>query len=525
MRSMPKKRTYNFKPIQGSSSSNRQHPTTQNGSDAGLSVNERLGELRKLEAKDAEARKRQIAESVNQRSVPPELRSVLGISESAPPKPKATVRTRERMRTPGPAPPKSWLAGSSSTSWKLRKNADKNGRSRSKHLLRFTRLTGLEDDSVDAKPASLTHLALKTIATSWDLLDEEDSPALADIPFRLSLRLLSYINFYGSTIDATALLALLHGTESIKCLDLVGLIGYDNLTLRKVGKILEQAQDDGSNLSENRVAESWDLEDSLEAALKLSSPLNRFSNLTHLCLSHPAATISWRDLLAFSKHIPQVTHLSLAYWPRPTLTPNLSTATVSSHHSPEVTAGGSHYYSTLDHDMEEPASLIRQLSGHLLYLQWLDLEGCEEWTPAMGRLATSNYSHDTDGAWVGSLQDTPSIFTSNWKKLSYIRFAQGWLPSIRGVQGLSERREATVIDMVLVDGIVKHLKQQDGAAELESPVSQDVVDIEKKKAMVWLEREYGMTYACMRINALRRAQNLKPIETDFGWTRRHVATT
>lgn len=521
---MPKKRTYNFKTFRGSTSSNNKHSATNSTNDAAPSVNERLSELRKLETKDAAARKRQLAESVNQRSVPPDVRSLLGVPESAPPNPKANVRTRERMRTPGPAPPRSWLARSSTT-WKLRKNADKNGRSQPKHLLRFTRLTGFEDDSVDEQPSSLTHLALKTIAASWDFLDEEDYPALTDIPLRLRLRLLSYIGFYGSTLGITALRALIQGNESIQCLDLAGLIGYGNLSLRRLGRLIEQGQEREFKEKESKVAESWDVEDTVEAALQPSLSRNRFSNLTHLCLSHPVATISWRDLIAFSRHIPQVTHLSLAYWPRPTLTPNLSTTTVSSQHSPDVTAGGSHFYSDLDQDLDEPASLLRQLSSNLLCLQWMDLEGCEEWIPAMGKLATYSADRHTDDEWVGSLQNTPSIFTSNWKNLNHIRCAQGWLPSLNGIHGLAERREGTVIDAVLIDGITKHLKQSDGALDLENHHSQDLIDVEKKKARIWLDREHGVTYACMRINSSRRAQGLKSIVADFGWIQRHVGST
>lgn len=519
---MPKKRTYNFKPIQGSSSSSNKPTPTQNDNNPGPSVNDRLNELRKLESKDAAARKRQLADSANQRSVPHELSRLLGVPESAPPKPKANVRTRERMRTPGPAPPKSWLAGGSSA-WKSRKNADRSVHSRTRHLLRFSRLAGLEDDSIDEKPSSLVHLALKTIAESWDLLDEEDYPALSDIPLRLRLRMISYIGHYGSNLNIVGLKALLQGNEDIKCLDVAGLVGYGNLNLRKLANLLDHDQDDKLSQVQTVIADSWDADDSLETVLSPTIPINRFSGLTHLCLSNPSPIASWRELIAFSKNIPHVTHLSLAYWPRPTLTPNLSTATISSQHSPDVTAGGSHYYSALDQDMDEPASLIRQLSINLLCLQWLDLEGCEEWFPALGKLAVYNYKRESDGEWLG-ITKAESIFTSNWKNLHYIRCAQGWLPSIIGVQGQGERREATVIDMVVVDGVLRYLKQQDTRFEAEKP-SQDVIDTERKKARIWLEREHGVNYACMRINALRRAQGVRPIEADFGWVRRHVAST
>jgi hypothetical protein len=114
------------------------------------------------------------------------------------------------------------------------------------------------------------------------------------------------------------------------------------------------------------VADSWEDEDTTESLLNTGLFPSRFSHLTHLSLSHPPPTILWRDLLAFTKHTHQITHLSLAYWPRPTLTPNLSTTTVSNQHGPDVAAGGSNIYSALDQDLNEPAALLRQLSVNLL---------------------------------------------------------------------------------------------------------------------------------------------------------------
>lgn len=518
---MPKRRSYNFKTIQGPSSPSNKQITSKTNNDATSSVNERLSELRRLEPKDAAARKRQLAESVNQRSVPPDLRKVLGVPESAPPRPKPNVRMRDRLRTPGPAPPKSWLAGSSSL-WNPKNSADKHGRSRPRQLLRFTRLTGLDDDSVDTKPQKLTHLAMKAIAESWGLLDEEDYPALVDIPLQLRLKLLSYIDFYGSTINMTALKALIQGNERIQCLDLAGLVGYNNLTLRKLGKLLEQAGGQLSHDHSTGVADAWDVEEPVETGLQSLTLSNQFSDLTHLCLSHPSPTTSWRDLLSFSKHIPQITHLSLAYWTRPTLTPNLTTTTVSSQHSPDITAGGSHYYSGLDQDMDEPASLIRQLSANLLCLKWLDLEGCEEWFPALGRLAVSSEQSEANEGWSDNSENPQSIFAGNWKNLSYIRCAQGWLPTVDGISGLQERRDATIIDSLVVDGITNYLKQHQDPLSVDQHASPDILDVEKKKARIWLQREYDMTYAFMTILRARREQGLKGIAIDFGWTQRQM---
>jgi hypothetical protein len=245
-------------------------------------------------------------------------------------------------------------------------------------------LTGLHDHRVDEKPPTLLHLALKAAAEAWDCFEIEHYPALAQIPQRLRLTLISYIAIYGPAFDIEALQALLQGDETVETLDLAGLIGHGSLTLKKLAKTFEQqAEDTDSRNGGDAVADSWDADDSWGLTMQPSLRTDRSSQLTHLCLSHPATTVSWKDLLSFSNLIPQVTHLSLAYWPRPTLTPNLATAAMTSTWSPDVAAGGSHFYSALDQDWSEPVSLLRQLSAHLLCLKWLDIEGCPEWMPAM----------------------------------------------------------------------------------------------------------------------------------------------
>lgn len=105
---MPKKRNFNFKQHQGPSSPNPKTASKHEGPES--SVNDRLNELRKIEGPDAAAKKREIADLVGQKSVPPELRGILGVPESAPPRARPGFRTRDRLRTPGPAPPRSWTA-------------------------------------------------------------------------------------------------------------------------------------------------------------------------------------------------------------------------------------------------------------------------------------------------------------------------------------------------------------------------------------------------------------------------------
>ncbi|KAK5170534.1 uncharacterized protein LTR77_005122 [Saxophila tyrrhenica] len=529
---MPKKRNHNFKQLQGCSSSSRQTAPASHGEDGNKpSVNERLSELRKLEGKDAAARKRLMAESVNQRSVPPEVRGILGVPESAPPKPKAGVRARDRLRTPGPAPPKSWLASSAAWTPTLAmrggrkigsRSANAPDRHRPKELLRFARLTGLDERAAHEKPSSMMHLSLKAIAESFSLFEEEDYPALVEVPLRLRLKLLPYISCYGLPITSRQLRALLQGDDSIRNLDLGGLIGHASLTVKKLGRMIEDEQEKSSLDVQDEILDSWDTETLPEKNLQPCPSLARFSSLTHLCLSHPGPGASWRDLLGFMKLVPQVTHLSLAYWPRPTLTPNLATTTVSSRHGPDVTAGGSHYYSTLDQDMTEPATLLKQLSARLLCLQWLDLEGCHDWFPALNKLAMDVGPHpeqqSTDpfagDAWSAVAPGPPSVLTTNWKNLAYVRCSQGWLPDMAGVQAARPDMAGCMIRSIVLD-LVDKLR--------ETPVSSpapDTLEVGKKRAGLWLETEFKIMRTCSAINFLRRQKGCTTIEMDCGWIKR-----
>ncbi|KAK5682191.1 hypothetical protein LTS10_005316 [Elasticomyces elasticus] len=508
---MPKKRTHTFKHLQSSNSS------------ASATLNERLTALRLVETPEGLQKKRDLAASVNQPSVPPELRSILGVPESAPPKPKLGVRLREMRRTPGPAPPKSWLgygtqwqSGSGVRGGKGRKGAASASdaqRNRPKKLLRFSLLVGGTLDAAE-EPSGLLHMALKRLAEQWDLFDEEDFPALLDVPLRLRLRLLSYLGYYGPSIDTTALQALTQGDDPLTHLDLSGLAGHGALTMKKLARLFEATTDISSADTINSIADSWDAEEvTLESALNPSLMIARFHTLTHLSLSHPPSTASWRDLLALSKHVPQLTNLSLAYWPRPTLTPNLAMATVSSRHSPDVRAGGTHYYSSLDDDYIEAAALLRQLSSNLLCIQWLDLEGCADWFPALSTLAVVSASDvaqtTSDESWIETTHSAIAIMAQNWKNLSYIRCAQGWLPTLKGVYN---------VDRSLAPEF-KHLLGRHADQFPEALVA-DEYEVEVRKGRIWLDNEQKLIAAGRRIYTIRRDRMCKPIMIDFGWCQR-----
>jgi hypothetical protein len=125
-------------------------------------------------------------------------------------------------------------------------------------------------------------------------------------------------------------------------------------------------------------------------------------HLTHLSISHPPSTISWPRFLNFAKHVPTLTHLSLAYWPVPSLTPNAKTAVMSSPYGKDIQYGGTNYYShSLDDDFREAAAIIKRLANHSYNLEYLDLEGCTDWLQAL--------------QWTGD--DAGIDWSSQWVKM------------------------------------------------------------------------------------------------------------
>jgi len=521
---MPKRRSYNFKQFQGASS------TPSPGSGKGeqgesTSVKQRIEDSRKLQGRDAFLKKQEFAElSSNHLSVPPVLGSLIGLPVSQPPQRSNGARLGTRPRVPGPAAPESWSRRSSLNTLltlRARRRSTTVGfekRSRPDILLRFETLTGSNTGPRHGSPA-LLHLALKVAAQHWDLFDREDLPALTELPIRLRLRLLSYLGYFGPPIDIVTFEALTKSDQPIRCLDLAGLIGHGSLSMQRLTKSLKAAKTESTNIAAVQpIADSWDSEDAIAPALGPSPSISRFDDLTHLCISHPPPNVLWKDLLSLSKQIPKLTHLSLAYWPRPTLTPNLATTTVTSTHMPDLSAGGSHLYSGIDRDYTEPASLLRQLSGNLLRLKWLDLEGCGDWMPALGELGElgiENAARPEDNFGTSLTKTTVSmIFVDHWKNLEYLNCAQGWLPSATGVNALPKQTICPTHKSIAT----AFLKSTKAAGVMIS--EDDIHGTEKKKAEVWILEEAPCVAAGSRINACRRMHACKPIEIDHGWTKR-----
>ncbi|PNS18038.1 Polyphosphoinositide phosphatase [Sphaceloma murrayae] len=405
-------------------------------------VNERLRQLRREQA-SAETKQKQIelASSSSQPSVPPSLGGILGVPESAPPPPQPGTRPRTRLRTPGPAPPRSWLTGGHGTYHdSVTRSARRFGNSKCVSRLRPNGLHGFQKavGEPTISDRSLLHHALKSIARSWALIDDEGLRYLSECPSHIRTALVSYIACFGPEdgVSPRALEMLLDSADPIKCLDLTCLAGW-SVSLKALVGMLHRKTSPRNSVSEER--ESWDSGSSSSEASISGLTLRTPVVITKLSLAHPPPSVLWNDLMNLTTHLPTLTHLSLAQWPFPTKTPGLATATTTNSMGQTFAATGTSMYAMLDGDLVEARALLRLFSRSTYCLKYLDLTGCDwirallpnrEAAPSRGLYHRSGI--DSADSW----SDTPQSISSgpdwlgSWKGISYLRIAQVQQPDV-----------------------------------------------------------------------------------------------
>jgi len=264
---------------------------------------------------------------------------------------------------------------------------------------------------------SLLDLTLIELARNWGWHCQYDQYYLATLPVRYKEALLRYIALFNPLgIDGSGLEILVldeselegaTGTEGFTHLELAGSIAKD-LSLKDLRKFFVPRPPPTANQA---ASTSEALPDDWETfSIPVAAPtLPRFHSITHLSLSHPFPSITplWKPLLDLSPSLLTLTHLSLAHWPPPTLTPNSSTAYTRTP-TGAVTYSSTSYYSAYDNDWSEAGSVLRRLGKNTLCLQWLDLTGCWPWVQCL-----ADEQVDWGGAWAG---------------LDVVRVGQGWVP-------------------------------------------------------------------------------------------------
>ncbi|KAI9755676.1 MAG: hypothetical protein M1815_004780 [Lichina confinis] len=391
---------------------------SSSGEDRSASVNELLSHLRRSQANQA-GLTRTVADRQGGDS---QTSSVLNGSHrnteiaGVPPQ---QANPRPTRRPPGPPPPPSWSESSTSRN---QVDSESDARGDRECAERPKRLDRLPDLPIPADN-SLQHLALQALARDWGWQSHYHQHYLAFLPPTLKPVLLSYIAVYSLHANITIRqLRLLFDAgddpdeasdaDDVTHLDLSGAIGR-SISFKQLRYFLEKREPLCGEASSSASAldprggddESWEAD---IGKLSLSTPatLMRFTNLTHLSLSHPGPDASWSGLLSVASHLAVITHLSLAYWPTPSLTRNAKTASAVSKHSPfSVSYGGSDFYSTCEGRWVEAAGILRRLSKATYCLKWLDLEGCSRWLDALD-WAKNNGLEDQGPDWSGAWKDT-----------------------------------------------------------------------------------------------------------------------
>ncbi|POR38002.1 Uncharacterized protein TPAR_01804 [Tolypocladium paradoxum] len=444
---MPKKRQHvkSFKPSLVASPAQSSASSTAAGGPA-KGVNELLANLRHASVARSSASPRPLPTAAP--TVPPAIREILQLPETPALLPRRPVRPRfdnnGRRLPAGPAPPRSWVS-------RRPGEAIVEGRSsRSPRLscpgLAQTTLPG----AYTPAPGSLIDVVLRRLAFDWELHRVYNKYYLYFLPSHLKPALIRYVGVAAqqgvSLADLKAILLPPHGVydedelgdESVSnaqvtCLDLSGSIGR-TLRLKDVSDLLFPWNQSPSS---EVLRDSWDTADMVPSPPRILLP-----SLTHLSLAlepigpHDA---SWKQLLALSTKLSTVTHLSLAFWPDPCLTPRARFSSITSPQGQNISYGGTNYYShSIDHDWGEALLVLRMLSKNLYKLEFLDLTGCAPWFKAL-KLADGHDFVD----WVGS-----------WGKVTLLRLYTGWTP---GEDALPSERIAYTEAVEMAASIEKHI--------------------------------------------------------------------
>lgn len=315
-----------------------------------------------------------------------------------------------RLRRPvGPKPPKSWLNGTQLDVSPLKKSKGPQPRQREDIP---ADCLGVLPDLYLPEERSLMFQILKGLARNWQWHVEYDQYSLAVLPTRLREALVGFIarynpqgiNRHGLEIlfMEDTMLEDAGDNEDVAHLDLSMSIGH-SLSLKELKhflvKIRKVATDAETTTKTESIPDNWDAPSTFSLS---HNCVSRFPYLTHLSLSHPS-NASWKSLLNLAPYLATLTHLSLAFWPYPTLD---ALPLVDG----EMPLGSVSYGGGVpDSKWSEPGATLRQLSKKMYCLKWLDLTGC--------------------CAWIWALQCEGGIdWNGAWRRLETVKVGQGWMP-------------------------------------------------------------------------------------------------
>ncbi|KAF3011036.1 hypothetical protein E8E13_011001 [Curvularia kusanoi] len=505
------------------------------------SVNERIQQLRREQTPRATPEQRdELTSVVSSRTVPPDLRRILHIPEVNAPKPKPGLRSRRTVNgarpPPGPAAPNSWLLASRHAPDYVRK-MKRQQHAGAHNAPRFSMIANVTDEEYRRLPraGSLAHHCLRTFALHWEELSEFEMQCIPDIQMSLREALLSYLATYGDrgSLDMRSFKILFQKEENdavsswdeVRFLDLTGLLS-EGLTIGDLARCLKRPNavslsmealqlDDPLDVKGKaravEVAESWELEEPAHSLPPLTAALSTpyFSNLSRLSLARPSAWASWSELLKISVNLNKVTHLSLAYWPRPSMTPNAATTSMVSNIT-TVSLGGSGFYSDLDDDWHEATNILRRFSINTYSLQWLDLEGCN-WLKALSwrsddLVSVSRSDHDPE-EWRYHTASPGPDWNDAWRRITFLNFFQGWIPAdLQSLQNIP----AGMVPVQLMRWLRENKDNDEVSWKLNAHETGNAVN-------EWIAREKTARTVKQEILAARRAGEGAWCNIDHGW--------
>ncbi|KAJ5221575.1 uncharacterized protein N7469_010462 [Penicillium citrinum] len=560
---MPKKqkKSFTYKPSSTPHHSLGPSSTRQNGQShraAGStpdSVNDLISHLRRTQVSNESPSNSQSFASP--RSVHPSLRNLLHLPETPPPRPRRTVfGTRPIRPVPGPPPPQSWLSGDTENSARTAQE-DTVDIYNANVIYRLERLPGIKFP----EEHSLVHAVLMSMARNWTWHLDYDGYFLAQLPSHIKQLLLSYLAIHTYAQESKFRMKGLKplfaidannpeidqgisnsSDATITRLDLSHALGRW-INLKELGHELLLSTKTGAleptPETQEDVPLSWEQELDLQGIgddesthLPSSSSIPktigqrmRFKNLHLLSLAHPTpSAANWNSLLHLMSHLPTITHLSLAYWPVPTRTPNATNATMvhPTNRSLRFSYSGTDMYASMENNWAESAAILRQLSRSIYCLKWLDLEGCSDWLAALTWTGT-----DPDGRPYKPGSNGPE-WTGSWRDVEWINLGPGfdypkdgeWMDEIsRSETQLLDRFERSEGRRDLSLGSSIHASEQPPSSpnEMWNIEHERVLAAFKKRRQAWQDA------VAQGRKVLREIQDLR-VKAKGKWVEGHVTT-
>ncbi|KAH8690145.1 tafazzin [Talaromyces proteolyticus] len=507
------------------SSSNARHGPSGSSPSGGRSVNDLIHHLRRTQVSPTGEGSSSPSRSTTPRTLHPSIRNILDVPETPPPRPRTNVRQLggRFRRTPGPPPPSSWLNNNQPHNSTI----DRRGGvsvGYDQVLYRLERLPGVVFPPKD----SLQHVVLKSMATHWMWHLDYDGEFLLELPERMKILLLSYIGIYSRDVHPKF---RAHGLSNLFAIPEDGVYNVKDITRLDLGAALgtwtslkslfnqlltpSPVKDNTDNQKEEVIPASWDEAVDAEAdidPLVVPSPLSvkslshvlRFPNLKYLSLAHPdPASSNWGSLLNLLSHIPALTHLSLAQWPVPTLTPN-SIHTRVRHptiRSLTFAAGGTDTYTAEENSWVEAVSILRRLSRATYCLKWLDLEGCGEW---LGALCWDGHVSDGDEPYHAPWPE----WNGSWRDIEWVGLGPGWIPSSQGIENNDELQNPIVPLAASIHANTNHQQNPRPAADPDDLTSV-LTEQELREAEMARERQRRVNEWKAYEDVLRKARKVE----------------